>query len=165
MIVGILLALPQQIWPLHITSLVDTNGVILQAKTFTNNLQIAPAWHDVREPVSLISSLLGLAIGYILPFSINTIYRWVRKVDGIGMGDFKMLAWLGAFWGYIPMLEILFWGAIMGSIISLPILIKKKNCQPIMLPFGCLLALSTPIIIFYGPKIWHAYMRIIELLV
>ena len=81
------------------------------------------------------------------------------------MGDFKMLAWLGAFWGYISMLEILFVGAIIGSIISLPMLIKKKKWQQIMLPFGCLLALSTPIIIFYGPKIWHAYMQIIELLV
>jgi prepilin signal peptidase PulO-like enzyme (type II secretory pathway) len=108
--------------------------------------------------VSWLSSLLGLGLGYGLPAGLNLIYRLIRKTDGIGMGDFKMLAWLGAFWGWAPMLGILFGGSLLGSAVGLPLLITRKAGGQTMLPFGCALALATPVVVFYGPALWGAYM-------
>jgi prepilin signal peptidase PulO-like enzyme (type II secretory pathway) len=158
MALGVLFTLPQLIWPLHLTSVWAPGPALLRVETFANGLQPAPAWSLLDQPVSWLSSLLGLGLGYGLPAGLNLVYRWIRKSDGIGMGDFKMLAWLGAFWGWGPMLGILFGGSLLGSAVGLPLLITRKAGGQTMLPFGCALALSTPVVVFYGPAIWIAYM-------
>ena len=163
MIIGILFTLPQLIYPSHTTYIFDLHETILRVDTFANSLQPAPIWHKFGQPVTLLTSILGIAIGYMVPMSINAIYRYIRKTDGMGMGDFKMLAWLGAFWGWAPTLGIMLCGALLGSIIGLPIiLLKNNNWRHIMLPFGCTLALATPIVVFYGTNIWHAYVELIR---
>jgi len=161
MVLGLLCTVPQLIWPLHATS-VWAGDTILRVDTFTNGLQPAPIWRLMGQPVSWSSSILGLGVGYGVPALLNQVYRWIRKTDGIGMGDFKMLAWLGAFWGWAPMLGILFGGALLGSAVGLPLLITRKAGAQTMLPFGCALALSTPVVVFYGPALWYAYMGLMR---
>ena len=158
MALGVMCTLPQLVWPLHTTSLWGPAQSILRVDTFANGLQPAPAWPLLGQPVSLLSSLLGLGVGYLVPAGLNALYRVIRKADGIGMGDFKMLAWLGAFWGWGPMLGILFGGSLLGSAVGLPLLITRKAGGQTMLPFGCALALATPVVVFYGPALWSAYM-------
>jgi prepilin signal peptidase PulO-like enzyme (type II secretory pathway) len=158
MALGIMFALPQLVWPMHLTTVWGPGLSLLRVETFTNGLQPAPAWSLLGQPVSLLSSLLGLGVGYGVPAGLNLLYRLIRKTDGIGMGDFKMLAWLGAFWGWAPMLGILFGGSLLGSAVGLPMLVTRKASGQTMLPFGCALALATPVVVFYGPAIWSAYM-------
>jgi len=159
---GLLFTVPQLLWPWHMTSVCTNGFAILQVETFANGLQPAPAWHLLGHPVSWQSSLLGLAVGYGVPMGLNLVYKLVRKTDGIGMGDFKMLAWLGAFWGCAPMLGILFGGALLGSAVGLPLLITRKAGGQTMLPFGCALALATPVVVFYGPALWLAYIGMVR---
>ncbi|NTV75186.1 MAG: prepilin peptidase [Holophaga sp.] len=158
MALGVLFTIPQLIWPLHLTSVWAPGFTILRVDTFANALQAAPCWSLMGQPVTWQDSLLGLAIGYGVPWALNLVYRLIRKTDGIGMGDFKMLAWLGAFWGWAPMLGILFGGALLGSAVGVPLLLMKKAKAQTMLPFGCGLALATPVVVFYGPALWLAYM-------
>ena len=73
------------------------------------------------------------------------------------MGDFKMLAWLGAFWGWGPMLGILFAGAALGAAVGIPLMLLRRAKGQTMLPFGCFLALATPLVVFFGPAMWHWY--------
>jgi len=158
MALGVLLTLPQLAWPMRLTSVWAPGQTILQVDTFTNGLQPAPAWSLLGHPVSWQSSLLGLAVGYGVPWLLNGAFRLIRKTDGLGMGDFKMLAWLGAFWGMWPMLGILFGASLLGSAVGLPLMLLGKAKGQTMLPFGCALALATPVVVFYGPAIWGAYM-------
>ncbi len=158
MLLGLAFALPQLAWPLHTTSVWGAGQTILQVDTFANGLQPAPLWHLLGQPVTWQASLLGLGVGYGLPAGLNLIYSLIRKTDGIGMGDFKMLAWLGAFWGWAPMLGILFGGALLGSAVGLPLLLAGKAKGQTMLPFGCTLALSTPVVVFFGPALWSGYL-------
>jgi leader peptidase (prepilin peptidase)/N-methyltransferase len=162
MALGLLFTLPQLAWPLHLTSVWGRGDAILQVETFANGLQPAPAWPFLGSPVGWISSLLGLAVGYGIPWLLNLAYRLVRKTDGLGMGDFKMLAWLGAFWGVWPMLGILFGGSLLGSAVGLTLMALRKARGQTMLPFGCALALATPVVVFYGPALWTAYMGLVR---
>ena len=162
MVLGVLFTLPQLAWPLHLTSVWASSHDVLRVEAFANGLQPAPAWALLGRPVTWVSSLVGLAVGYGVPAGLNAIYRLIRKTDGIGMGDFKMLAWLGAFWGVGPMLGILFGGALLGSAVGLPLMILRKARAQTMLPFGCALALATPVVVFYGPALWAAYMGLIR---
>ncbi len=81
----------------------------------------------------------------------------IRKTDGLGMGDFKMLAWLGAFWGWGAMLGILFGASLLAVAFALPLLLMGRAKGQSMLPLGCLLALATFPIVFYGPALWAGY--------
>jgi prepilin signal peptidase PulO-like enzyme (type II secretory pathway) len=162
MALGVLCTLPQLLWPGHATGVWAPGETILRVQTFANGLQPAPAWNQGGLAVTWSSSLLGLAIGYGVPAGLNQLYRLVRKTDGLGMGDFKMLAWLGAFWGWGPMLGILFGGALLGSAVGLPLLLMRRASAQTMLPFGCALALATPVVVFYGPALWFAYLGLLR---
>ena len=155
-VLGVLFTLPQLFWPTRLTVIWAPSFVFV--RTFANGLQTAPCWSFNHTPVTWLDSLLGLGIGYGAPALLNLIYRWVRKTDGIGMGDFKMLAWLGAFWGWGPMLGILFGGALLGSAVGVPLMLIRKASGQTMLPFGCALALATPVVVFFGPALWSAYL-------
>jgi prepilin signal peptidase PulO-like enzyme (type II secretory pathway) len=158
---GLLFTVPQLLWPTHLTSVWAPGPTILRVDTFANGIQPAPAWSLLGQNVTWSSSLLGLVLGYGLPALLNGVYRLVRKTDGIGMGDFKMLAWLGAFWGWGPMLGILFGGALLGSAVGVPLMLTRKSGGQTMLPFGCALALATPVVVFYGPALWQGYLGLL----
>ncbi|BDU78624.1 prepilin peptidase [Mesoterricola sediminis] len=159
---GVLLTLPQLAWPFRLVSVWAPGPSLLQVDATANGIQPAPAWPFLGGRVTWLDSLLGLAIGYGVPWLLNRVYRAVRKTDGIGMGDFKMLAWLGAFWGWGPMLGILFGGALLGSAVGLPLMLFRKTGGQTMLPFGCTLALATPVVVFYGPALWMAYLGVLR---
>ena len=158
MTMGVLFTLPQLLWGDHLTRIATSGWDSLVVDTFMNGLQPAPYWSLQGPVVGWQASLLGLAVGYGVPALLNQVYKWIRKTDGLGMGDFKMLAWLGAFWGWAPMLGILFGGALLGSAVGLPLMLLRKASGQTMLPFGCALALATPAVVFYGPALWAAYM-------
>lgn len=161
MVLGVLLTLPQLAWPARETFFWAASGHdVLSAQTFANGLQTAPAWNLPGPLVDWKDSLLGLAVGYGAPLAVNQLYKWIRKSEGIGMGDFKMLAWLGAFWGWAPMLGILFGGALLGAAVGVPLMVLRKASAKTMLPFGCAMAVATPVVVFYGPALWSGYMAL-----
>jgi leader peptidase (prepilin peptidase) / N-methyltransferase len=162
MVLGVLFTLPQMFWPEHTTRVAASGLNFLMIDTFTNGLQPAPCWPTQGPVVGWLSSIIGLGVGYFVPALFNLIYKWIRKTDGLGMGDFKMLAWLGAFWGWAPMAGILFGGALLGSAVGLPLMVMRKASGQTMLPFGCALALATPVVVFYGPALWNAYMGLVH---
>ena len=158
MALGVLFTLPQLFWPEHLTRIWSCQSRILEVSTFQNGLQPAPCWHLAGQAVDWKASLIGLAAGYLGPALFNQAYKWIRKTDGMGMGDFKMLAWLGAFWGWGAMLGILFGGAALLLLFALPLLAMRKAGAKTMLPLGCPMALVTPFIVFFGPALWAAYL-------
>jgi leader peptidase (prepilin peptidase)/N-methyltransferase len=163
MALGVLLTLPQIFHPEALVRIWTGPSDILHALAFHNGLQAAPAYHGFEPAVTWSQSLIGLAVGYGVPALMNALYKAIRKTDGLGMGDFKMLAWLGAFWGWAPMLGILFLGAGLGAAVGVPLMLLRRSrgqeaSGQTMLPFGCFLALATPIVVFFGRALWLGYL-------
>jgi prepilin signal peptidase PulO-like enzyme (type II secretory pathway) len=161
MALGVLFALPQLLWPETLLKAWGRGDTLIQALAFHNGLQPAPAYHGFEPTVTWQQSLLGLVIGYGAPALLNLVYKAIRKTDGLGMGDFKMLAWLGAFWGWAPMLGILFLGAGLGAAVGLPLMLARRGGGQTMLPFGCFLALATPVVVFFGRALWLGYLGMV----
>ena len=166
MALGLLLTLPQLFRPETLVRIWTSSHDLLDALAFHNGLQPAPAYHGFEPTVTWQNSLMGLAVGYLAPALLNQLYKLIRKTDGLGMGDFKMLAWLGAFWGWAPMLGILFLGAGLGVAVGLPLMFLRRNSDQAisgqtMLPFGCFLALATPIVVFFGRALWLGYLGMV----
>lgn len=159
---GLLFTVPQLFWPDHITRISAGGWNQIVVDTFYNGLQSAPRWALMGQSVDWKSSLIGMVMGYGGPALFNQIYKWIRKTDGLGMGDFKMLAWLGAFWGWPTMLGILFGGVALGSAVGIPLMLLGKAKGRTMLPFGCFLTLATPVMVFYGPVLWMGYLGMMQ---
>jgi leader peptidase (prepilin peptidase) / N-methyltransferase len=158
MALGVLFSVPQLLRPEAVVSVWTGPSELMQALVFHNGLQPASWFHGFEAAVTWQASLLGLVLGYGGPALLNQVYKWIRKTDGLGMGDFKMLAWLGAFWGWGPMLGILFLGAGLGAAVGVPLMLMRRSGGQTMLPFGCFLALATPIIVFFGRALWLGYL-------
>ena len=160
MALGLLFTLPQRAFADRAVLVQGSHGLtdLLSVSLWHNGLQPAPAWTGLGAALTWQASLLGLVLGYGGPALLNLTYKWIRKTDGLGMGDFKMLAWLGAFWGWGPMLGILFFGAALGAAVGLPLMLIRRTGSQTMLPFGCFLALATPVVVLYGRALWLGYL-------
>ena len=100
-------------------------------------------------PISIYQSILGAIIGFLVLFIINKIFYLLTKKEGIGEGDFDILALIGSFLGPAGVFYSLFLASISGSIIGIIlILFNNKNLQT-KLPFGPFLALGAIILVYF----------------
>lgn len=94
---------------------------------------LPPGWFD---------SLVGITAGGGILLLMAEAYYRIRKEEGLGMGDVKMLAMIGAFLGWKLMLVTLVLSSFMGSIIGLTVIALKKGDMKYALPFGTFLAIG-----------------------
>jgi leader peptidase (prepilin peptidase)/N-methyltransferase len=109
-------------------------------------------------PPGWMSSLVGIAIGGGLLFGIAEAYRLVRHEEGLGMGDVKMGAMVGAFLGWQLTLLALVLSSFLGSIIGVGVIVARKGDMKYALPFGSFLALAALVASLWGEPIvrWYA---------
>jgi leader peptidase (prepilin peptidase)/N-methyltransferase len=92
-------------------------------------------------PPGWVSSLIGLVVGGLVPLVVAEIYYRVRRIEGLGMGDVKMLALIGAFLGWQQVLLTLVVASFLGSLVGLPLAIRQRDMKASM-PFGTFLAIA-----------------------
>lgn len=95
-------------------------------------------------PVTPQDAIFGAVLGYLIPWSVNQLYFLIRKHDGFGGGDFKLLAALGVWTGWVNIVPILCGASLIGLlVIGLVGLIKRRNISLNQaFPFGPFLLLS-----------------------
>ena len=109
------------------------------------------------NPPGWTSSLVGLLIGGLIPLAVAWTYEKVRGVEGLGMGDVKMLALIGAFLGWQQVLLTLVLASFMGSVVGVPLAIRQRDMKASM-PFGTFLAIAAMISAAYGDAILAWYL-------
>ena len=103
-------------------------------------------------PVGPTDAILGACLGFTLPWSVNQLYKLVRKHDGFGGGDFKLLAALGAWSGWLQIVPILCAASVFGllTIAVLTVCKRKKLSMYKAFPFGPFLILAGVGIVLFG---------------
>ena len=98
----------------------------------------------------LSQAVVGAVVGYLFLWIIAKLFKWIRKKEGMGHGDFKMLACLGAWFG-VQMVPILLLIAVFLSLFAslFLLLLKKINWQQ-LIPFGPFLAISGWLALMFG---------------
>jgi leader peptidase (prepilin peptidase)/N-methyltransferase len=112
----------------------------------------------VAEP-GWIASLTGIAVGGGVLFVIAEAYYRIRHEEGLGMGDVKMLAMVGAFIGWKLTLLTLMMASFSGTIIGLFLIVSKRGGMKYALPFGTFLAIGAAAAATVGPSILHWYLE------
>lgn len=111
-------------------------------------------------PSALLHSLWGILAGGGVLFFISWVYERLRRQEGIGGGDIKLAAMLGAFFGWKGIFFILLLGSLLGSVIGLGLLIARRQGPQAGIPFGPFLAASALLYLFLGQEILHWYLAI-----
>lgn len=96
------------------------------------------------------ASFWGAVAGYLSLWTISTIYKLARGVPGMGNGDFKLLAALGAWLGWQALLPIALMSSVVGLLINLPLRLSGRLKPGHQIPFGPFLVGGGLVVIFVG---------------
>ena len=109
-------------------------------------------------PPGWLASLIGILAGGGILLLIAWIYERVRHQEGLGMGDVKMLAMIGAFLGWKLMLLTLVLSSLLGSVVGLLVILAAKGDMKHALPFGTFLAAGALVASLTGDAIITWYL-------
>lgn len=108
----------------------------------------ATAWKD---------ALAGAVAGAVLPMAVMGAYWLIRREEGMGWGDVKLLAMIGAFLGWKGVLLTLMAGALAGTFIGGGYLLVSGKGRRTPLPFGTFLCAAALLVLFFGDAAWRWY--------
>jgi len=100
-------------------------------------------------------AVLGAAAGFVLLFAVAQAGQWAFREEAMGGGDIKMMAMVGSFLGWKGVLLTVFLGALLGSLIFVPLSLRKKR----LVPFGVFLALGAAVTFVFGDAIIAWYLH------
>ncbi|HWT16103.1 MAG TPA: A24 family peptidase [Patescibacteria group bacterium] len=104
-------------------------------------------------------AIWGAALGYLSLWSVYWLFKLVTGKEGMGFGDFKLLAALGAFVGPQGLIPIVLMSSLVGAVIGSAILIAKGRDRQTPIPFGPFLAIAGWLQFLYGDWIIATYKR------
>lgn len=109
--------------------------------------------------VSPREAIIGAVAGYLSLWSVYQAFKLVTGKEGMGYGDFKLLAALGAWlgpWPALPMIILL--SAVVGAIAGIAMIVVRGRDRQLPIPFGPYLAAAGWITMLYGETIWVSYL-------
>ncbi len=103
--------------------------------------------------VPLADAVIGAVAGYLALWTVYWVFKLVRGKEGMGYGDFKLLAALGAWlgWQMLPLIVLL--SSVVGAVIGIMLIVFKGRDHSVPLAFGPYLAIAGGIALFFGPAL------------
>jgi len=109
--------------------------------------------------VTFTQSCIGAGVGYGILWLIGTVFKKTTGKEGIGEGDFELLAMIGSFLGPIGVWASVMVGSIGGLVVALIYLLITKKGRGTKIPFGPFLALGAILYFFYG-NLFNAILNV-----
>jgi leader peptidase (prepilin peptidase)/N-methyltransferase len=108
-----------------------------------------------------LESILAALIGYATFAALATIFKAIRGVEGLGQGDWKMAAMLGAFLGVKQLMFVVFVACVAGAVVGLSLMAFRGRDSRVPLPFGTFLGLSGIAALFVGDRLIRWYSTLL----
>jgi leader peptidase (prepilin peptidase)/N-methyltransferase len=116
----------------------------------------------INPYITFFNSLIGVLIGGGSLFAVATLYQWLFKREGMGGGDVKLLAMIGAFLGWKAVILTILLSSLIGSISGISIMVLKGKNFKYAIPFGPFLSLGAVIALFYQNEIIFWYFQYMQ---
>lgn len=106
------------------------------------------------------SAVIGAMVGYLTLWSVYWVFKLLTGKEGMGYGDFKLLAAIGAWLGWQLLPVVILFASVVGAIVGVTLILIKKYGKNTAIPFGPYLAGGGLLAMFWGSQINHAYLAI-----
>ena len=162
---GLSLELP--VGMLFVSLLIVISFIDLDFKIIPDALSIGGAVAGLflafaRPLFSYLSAVYGILLGGGILFAIAFIYQLVTKREGMGGGDIKLLAMIGAFCGIQGVVFSLMTGSLLGVLVGLPLMLIKGEDARYAIPFGPFLSFGALIYVFVGEELIHGFFCLLS---
>ena len=107
----------------------------------------------------LRSAVLGAVFGYLALWSVYWLFKLATKKEGMGYGDFKLLAAIGAWLGWQVLPLVILLSSVVGAVIGIAFIVLARMGRNIPLPFGPYLAMAGFIALLWGKPIMDSYLQ------
>lgn len=149
------------IWALLALSFIDLKHMILPDDITLPTLWVGLLFNSFGTFQDLPSAVWGAVLGYLLLWGVYWIFKGLTGKEGLGYGDFKLLALLGAWLGWQALPMIILFSSFLGALVGGIFLFLNKKSKNTPIPFGPFLAVAGIIVLLYNKEIMQAYYRLI----
>jgi leader peptidase (prepilin peptidase)/N-methyltransferase len=114
------------------------------------------------KQIGFVESILGILVGGGSLFLVAWLYHLLTKKEGMGGGDIKLLAMIGAVIGWKGVLFTIFVASAVGTLVGMLIMLKTRKTMKLAVPFGPFLALGGITYILFGPQLINWYFNLLR---
>jgi leader peptidase (prepilin peptidase)/N-methyltransferase len=150
--------------------LIALTGIDLEHQLLPDSLTLPLLWGGLLAslgwsvltstnlPVSPTEAIIGAAAGYLSLWSVYHLFRLCTGKEGMGYGDFKLLAALGAWLGWHMLLPIVLCSAAVGAVVGIALIVLGRRGRGVPIPFGPFLAAAGWLAMMWGPQWVNTYL-------
>jgi len=147
-------------WSLIALTMIDAKTQLLP-----DNITLPLLWLGILVNSSdlytdLESSVFGAIAGYLILWSIYKLFKLVTGKEGMGYGDFKLLAALGAWMGWMMLPQIILLSSFVGAVIGISMIVISKHEKSVPIPFGPYLAIAGWLAFIWGNEINQYWLNL-----
>ncbi len=146
------------LWTLLVLAMIDLDTQLLPDSLTLPLLWLGLLFNLNGQFVPLSSAVIGAMAGYLSLWSVYWLFKLVTGKEGMGYGDFKLLAALGAWMGWTMLPCIILLSSVVGAIVGITLMIVARHGRNIPIPFGPYLAAAGIIALFWGESLNRLYL-------
>jgi leader peptidase (prepilin peptidase)/N-methyltransferase len=147
-------------WALIALSLIDFDTQFLPDSITLPFLWLGLALNVTSTYTTTQASVIGAIAGYLTLWSVYQLFRLVTGKEGMGYGDFKLLAVFGAWFGWTPLPLIVLLSSVVGAVIGVAMIALRGHDKSIPIPFGPYLAIAGWIAMMWGDRLIDVYLGV-----
>jgi leader peptidase (prepilin peptidase)/N-methyltransferase len=110
---------------------------------------------------TLPNAVIGAAVGYLALWSVYWLFKLATGKEGMGYGDFKLLAAIGAWLGWPLLPQVILLSSLVGAFVGIVLIVLARHGRNVPIPFGPYLAAAGLIALFWGKTINQTYLGLI----
>lgn len=147
-------------WALISLTMIDAKTQLLPDNITLPLLWLGIVINTSELYTNLETSVFGAVAGYLILWSIYKLFKLATGKEGMGYGDFKLLAALGAWMGWVMLPQIILLSSLVGAVIGVSMIIIRKHKKSIPIPFGPYLAIAGWIAFIWGAEVNQIWLSI-----
>ena len=148
-----------------VAALVALTGIDFDTQLLPDDITLPLLWlglglNAFSVYTDLKSAVIGAMAGYLALWSVYWLFKLATGKEGMGYGDFKLLAALGAWlgWQMLPLTILL--SSLVGAVIGIALMVFARHGRNVPIPFGPYLAVAGAIALVWGKTLTHAYLGV-----
>lgn len=147
-------------WSLIALTMIDFDTYLLPDDITLPLLWLGLIVNSFNSFTDLPSALWGAIAGYLSLWSVYKLFKLLTGKEGMGYGDFKLLAALGAWMGWQMLPQIILLSSLVGAVIGISLIVIRGRDKNIPIPFGPYLAIAGWIAFVWGDTINQSYLKL-----